>query len=275
MTTTLFTRITLVVVLALVLTSAASLAIASPDPSPNSTKFSVRFQKGLLSVEAEDGAWEQFLQELRRKSGIVFHLINISLEGNVTASFKDLPLERAVKQLFGRDVNLMFVYGNRKPPLLTSGLPSEVWLFGRDHTGIARTFRLKDTEAHSVPPDLEDANDPAQAIVREFERNPQAARDAARRHPDPTVRLMAIAYLGEHANEQSIKILLDLLQDRDAHMRQSALEALGPSVENDPQIRKVIAHVMETTQDPEIRQLVADSLGVQLDKDKGDPDSHK
>ena len=46
-------------------------------------------------------------------------------------------------------------------------------------------------------------------------------------------------------------------------------------MENDPQIRKVMAHVMETTQDPEIRQLVADSLGVQLDKDKGDPDSHK
>jgi len=58
-------------------------------------------------------------------------------------------------------------------------------------------------------------------------------------------------------------------------MRQSALEALGSSLENDPQIRKVIANVMETTQDPEIRQLVADSLGVQLDKDKGDPDSHK
>ena len=274
MTTTLFTRITLVVVLALVLTSAASLAIASPDPSPNSTKFSVRFQKGLLSVEAEDGAWEQFLQELRRKSGIVFHLKNISLEGYVTASFKDLPLERAVQQLFGRDVNFMFVYRNRKPPLLTSGLPSEVWIFGRGTGQISKSFRRADTQ-DSVPPDLEDANDPAQAIVREFGRNPQAARDAARRHPDPTVRLMAIAYLGEHANEQSIKILLDLLQDHDAHMRQSALEALGPSVENDPQIRKVMAHVMETTQDPEIRQLVADSLGVQLDKDKGDPDSHK
>jgi hypothetical protein len=274
MTTTLFTSITLVVVLALRLTSAASLAIASPDPSPNSTKFSVRLQKGLLSVETEEGAWEKFLQELRRKCGIVFHLINISLEGTVTASFKDLPLERAIQQLFGRDVNFMFVYRNRQPPLLTSGLPSEVWVFGRGTGQISKTFRRADTQ-DSVPPDLEDANDPAQAIVREFERNPQAARDAARRHPDPTVRLMAIAYLGEHANEQSIKILLDLLQDHDAHMRQSALEALGPSVENNPQVRKVMAHVMETTEDPEIRQLVADSLGVELEKDKIDRDSHK
>ena len=168
----------------------------------------------------------------------------------------------------------MFVYRNRKPPLLTSGLPSEVWVFGRGTGQISKTFRRADTE-DSVSPDLEDANDPTQAIVREFERNPQAARDAARRHPDPTIRLMAIAYLGEHANEQSIKVLLDLLQDHDAHMRQSALEALGPSVENNPQVRKVMAQVMETTEDPEIRQLMADSLGVELEKDKIDRDSHK
>ena len=275
MTTFLWSTIILAVVLALGLNSAASPAIASPEHSPNSRNFWVQFQKGLLSVKAEAGAWEKFLQELRRKSGIVFHLINISLEGNVTTSFKDLPLERAVQQLFGRDVNFMFVYRNRKPPLLTSGLPSEVWVFGRGTGEISKTFRIADTEARSVPPDLEDANDPDQAIVRQFERNPQAARDAARRHPDPTIRLMAIAYLGEHANEQSTKVLLDLLQDHDAHMRQSALEALGPSVENDPQIRKVIAHVMETTQDPEIRQLLADSLGVQPEKDKIDRDSHK
>ena len=67
MTTTLFTRITLVVVLALVLTSAASLTIAPPDPSPNSTKFSVRFQKLHLSVEAETGALEKFLDPQVRK----------------------------------------------------------------------------------------------------------------------------------------------------------------------------------------------------------------
>jgi len=146
MSTTSFTRIILVVVLALGLTCAASLAIASPDPSSNSTKFSVRLQKGLLSVDAEEGAWEKFLQELRRKSGIVFHLINISLEGNVTASFKDLPLERAVQQLFGRDVNFMFVYRNRKPPLLSSGLPSEVWVFGRGTGEISKTFRRADTQ---------------------------------------------------------------------------------------------------------------------------------
>jgi len=67
MSTTSFTRIILVVVLALGLTSAASLAIASPDPSPNSTKFSVRFQKLHLSVEAETGAWEKFLDPQVRK----------------------------------------------------------------------------------------------------------------------------------------------------------------------------------------------------------------
>ena len=268
MTTTLWATIILVVVLSLGLNSAASPATASPEPSPNSTKFSVRFQKGLLSVEAEEGAWEKFLQELGRKSGIVFHLINISLEGTVTASFKDLPLERAVQQLFGRDVNLMFVYGNRQPPLLTSGLPSEVWVFGRDHTGIARTFRLKDTEAHSDPPDSEDANDPAQEMLREFERNPQAARDAARRHANPAIRELAIKYLGEQTTEEGMTVLLDVLRDGDPHMRQNALDALGPSVENDPRVRKVMTQVMETTRDPDVRQFVSDALGVAPEKDK-------
>ena len=58
-------------------------------------------------------------------------------------------------------------------------------------------------------------------------------------------------------------------------MRQNALDALGPSVENDPQVRKVMTQVMETTKDPEVRQLLADSLGVAPDKDKVDRDSHK
>jgi hypothetical protein len=227
-----------------------------------------------VSVESKEGSWEKLLQEFSRKSGIIFHL-NIPLEGTVTASFKDLPLERALKRLFGRDASLMLVYRTRNPTVLSFGLPSEVWIFGSGQGGISRTFGLQDTEGESVSSALEDPNDPAQEIAREFERNPQAARDAARRHPDPTIRVKAIAYLGEQANEQSIKVLLDLLQDQDAHMRQSALEALGPSVENDPQVRKVMAHVMETAEDPEIRQMVADSLGVQLDKDKVDLDSRK
>jgi hypothetical protein len=67
MMTTLWTTIILVVVLALGLNSAASPAIASPDPSPNSTKFSVQFQNGLLSVEAEERAWRKFLDPQVRK----------------------------------------------------------------------------------------------------------------------------------------------------------------------------------------------------------------
>ena len=57
-------------------------------------------------------------------------------------------------------------------------------------------------------------------------------------------------------------VLLDVLRDGDPHMRQNALDALGPSVENDPRIRKVMTQVMETTKDPDVRQFVSDALGV-------------
>jgi HEAT repeat protein len=89
-----------------------------------------------------------------------------------------------------------------------------------------------------------------------------------RDHADPAIRELAIKYLGEQTTEEGMTVLLDVLRDGDSHMRQSALDALGPSVENDPRVRKVMTQVMETTKDPDVRQFVSDALGVALEKDK-------
>jgi hypothetical protein len=149
-------------------------ALAVSEANPNSS-LRVRFQKALVSIEAKEVSWVQLLEDLSRKSGIVFHT-RTSIEGPVTVSFRNLPLDRALQHLFGRDANFMFVYGNPHSKISSAGLPAEVWIFGGGQRAISQTFGLQDAE-----PALEDANDPAQEMLKEFERNPQAARDAARR----------------------------------------------------------------------------------------------
>ena len=264
MTKTLWGLVLLVVVLALGFNSTASPAIASPEPSPNSSKLGVRFQKGLLSMEVKEASWVKLLEELSRTIGIVFH-INIRLEGSVTASFNDLPVERALEHLFGRDANFMFLYRNRHLKHALSSLPSEVWILGRGQEGISKTFGLQDTEAESTPSALEDTNDPAQEIVRKFESNPRAAREFAQRHPDPRVQRVAITYLGEQATAEAIEVLFLLLQDRESSVRQNALEALGPLVQHHRPVRENLVKILERSEESDTRQLIADSLGVSLD----------
>jgi hypothetical protein len=234
---------------------------SSARETDSTSTYRVHFQKSLVSIEAKEVPSLRLLEDLSKKSGIVFHA-RIPLEGTVTASFSNLPLERALQNLFGPDANFMFVYGNTNRKSSSGASPSEVWILGAGQRVAARTIGLDDTE-----PAADEADDQLQKTMREFERNPKAARDAARRHPDPAVREIAISYLGEQTSEEGITVLLDILGETDPHMRQSALGALGPSVENDPRVRKVMTHVMQTTKDPDVRQFVADALGVPADKD--------
>jgi hypothetical protein len=255
-----------------------SLASAAADPEPAGR---IQFQKALLSIEAKDVSWAGLLADVSLKTGIIFHT-KISVAGLVNVRFNDLPIERAMENLFGRDANMMFVYGNQRPNGSVSDVPSEIWIFGSGPLTTIRSFVPQGADEHSVETVAEHAEDPAEEIAnqvaKDFNRNPESARAAARSHPDPIIRLRAIGYLGEQAigylghapDEQAMNVLLDLVQDRDPHMRQSAVDALGPLVENNPRVRTIMTHVMNTTADPEIRQMVADSLGVQLDAARSD-----
>src|SRR6267142_1419258 len=62
--------------------------------------------------------------ELARTSGVVVHL-QPELEGTVTASFENVPAERAIKRLFGLDAQYVFRYDAAD----SSAVPTEVWVW--------------------------------------------------------------------------------------------------------------------------------------------------
>jgi hypothetical protein len=183
------------------------------------------------------------------------------VEGTLTLSFRDLPLDRALQNLFGSDANFMFVYRNPPSQIGLGALPAEVWIFREGQSERVHTVISEDADANS-----DEAGEAINKLLNEFERNPQAAKDAARRHSDPAVRETAIKYLGERRTEDGLTVLLDVLRERDPHMRQTALDALGSAIENDPRVREFMTQVIQTTKDPEVKQFVADALGVTADK---------
>ena len=242
------------------LSATAGGAGAAPEPS----ELLLRFHKGLLSIEAREISWAKLLDEMSRRTGITLR-VRLPLIGLVTASLQNLPVERALEQLFGREVNFLYVYNSRHPRHGMLNSPSEAWIFGRLQAGSSASFESSEPAGLSA---LNEANDSTGQIVKTFESNPRAAREFAQRHPDPRVQRMAITYLGEQATAEAIEVLFLLLQDRESSVRQNALEALGPLVQHHRPVRENLVKILERSDDNDTRQLIADSLGVSLENIK-------
>lgn len=237
----------------------ASQAIASDRAEPSA--LSVRFAAGLLSIEARNVSWPELLAELSRQTGTTLH-INIPLQGTVTFSIIGLGLERALLRLFGPEADFMFVY--REPPetKVVSSLLSDVWVFGRGGLG---TRGPEPAHNHTV---LSRTGSPEDELQTEFESNPQSAHGAALTSADVDVRFKAIAYLGQSADQQAVKSLLQLFHDPDPDVRRSAVEAVGRLAESDAQVRSALTDVMKKSRDVDTRQLAASYLGISLTDEK-------
>jgi len=80
----------------------------APPSSAASTSASVR--DGRLSVETRGEALGDVLAEIKKKSGITFH-VRKTLPGDaITASFRDVPVESAIQRRLGRDFDLVWFY---------------------------------------------------------------------------------------------------------------------------------------------------------------------
>jgi hypothetical protein len=244
----------LMATMALGMSANAPSAVVATDVAPKSTFF-VHCDNDRVSIEAKDAVRAQLVNDLSRKTGIVFH-VRTAMDQSLTLSFRDLPLNRALQHVFGPQANFMFVYRSPRVRRAETELPIEVWVFGQSESGAHRVITPEEEE-----PALDEAAVALQQIINEFERNPQAAKDAARRHSDPTVREAAIRYIGQRKTDDGIAVLLEILRETDPHMRQTAFEALGASVENDPRVRKFMNELVQTAKDPAVKEFAADALG--------------
>lgn len=106
-----------------------------PAPAAEDRPVRSELRAGLLSLEATAQPWTLVVDELARTTGLAVRVLP-KLEGTVTVSFEDLPVEHAVRRLFGPDVALVFGYdgpGSLAPP-------ARVWILGPRREASAVVF---------------------------------------------------------------------------------------------------------------------------------------
>ena len=105
------------VVAAVMLLGVESLEAAGELPSR-----SVDLNNGLLTIEAQGRPWGEVLDDLRRVTGISVQL-QFQPAGSVSCSFTNLPVEHALRRLFGLHRHYVFDYETASAPL-----PRVVWV---------------------------------------------------------------------------------------------------------------------------------------------------
>ena len=240
---------------------------ASSTPRPVSRLLWVGFQNGLLSLEAKDVPAPRVLHEVCAKTGVVLQA-SVPLKGSVTASFKDLPVEPAFRRLFGSDVNFIFLYHGQKPASGSVAVPSDVWVLAKGTGEAPKTANTPPDKEAVAPSATGDSQQPTLEIEREFERNPLAAQNAAVGSRSQEVRLTAIAYLGQQPTQDSVDVLMKVARldpSAEPPVQQSAMDALMRLAQSSPQVQEILAEHVQTRGDPDMRQLAADILGIQVE----------
>jgi len=238
----------------------AALVVSAPRGVRAGSALWVDFHHGLLSVDVTQGAWDAVVQEVARRTGIRLHLA-LPLTGTITAAFTDLPVERALKRLFGPEANFIFLYPNQALPLTAVIPPADVWVLGRDRSEVPGPSRQREPLTGWIAPP-ESPPESNRDEAREFDRHPELAREMALNAPDVMQRLRAIDYLRQQATPEAMSVLLEVVHDEHPRIRQRALEVLGPLASSDPAIERALVQVFETAVDPQEREFIANFLGL-------------
>lgn len=253
----------------------------------------VSFRNGLLSVEANGRTLGDLLAEIRQKSGITFTMRKTQASDLVTVSFRDVPIEAAIRRLVARDFDLVWFYAPSRSGQGTP-MPIEVWVVGRgegagafvaDAGAVPRpprpagnadlTVRPATAEdpagepgATALPPFIAALNDPDPRVRAAAAGALGAADKRGAIEPpgpvpapdgEPDVRIAAAEATGGAAGSASVAPLGRLLtQDSDSGVRAAAADALG-AIGSPESVALLRAGL--TDADPQVRAAVVQALG--------------
>jgi HEAT repeats len=184
----------------------------------------VAFRDGLLSVQAKQGAWTKVLNEVSRKTGILFHR-STPLQGSVSLSFKDLPLKRALERLFGPEANFVFRYPEGVEASESLSAPKEVWVLGKIGTGVSALPQATSAEAEAESDPLLAATDETVDDQAQIDHLVEWVQNE-----DPGIRLQALLTLAESgsADEGTVRSALEsALSDENATVRSYAIQIIA------------------------------------------------
>jgi HEAT repeats len=211
--------------------------------------LSVTLKNGRLSIGAKQASWQELLKQIHYKTGIPIHCA-IPLQGSVTVSFSELPVQEAVERLFGPGADFVFRYPKRTSPTLAA--PQEVWVTGSFLGHDVQAIQATASKSKNTPKPQEAGRQDAKSIddLLNKVQNEENAEE----------RTQALASLSgqDKADEGAYKLALDAaLSDKDASVREYAVQALA----NQPG-QKAMEQMRQALQDkaPGVRIKAAESV---------------
>lgn len=206
---------------------------------PESQTLRLRFDDGLLSLHANQRTYAEVLVAIQKETGIRFRY-TIPMSEAVTLSFKDVPVQEALKRLLGREAQLMFRFSEGQSVASRAGVPEEVWILGKVSGPIAEAGGPADKSAASVgesgvartqspvPPAPADERQPDADPTTNEQLGMESLIETAQSE-DPMRRLQAVSALAAsgNADQETVNAALDAaLTDEDAVVRAQAVQAL-------------------------------------------------
>lgn len=179
---------------------------------PVTAPIEVKIREGLLTVNARDAPLADVLRTIGEIAGFKV-VIRGDLSTAVTKSFADVPLDKVISRLIGKNSWIM-IYGPSDGDGRVSA-PSELLVYGSRDTGTATVMQPTTVTSNMAPPESSPAS-LEESILKDLAG------------PDRHARARAIGMLGRLKDENSIDILIQLLsEEEDPSVRQTAVVALG------------------------------------------------
>jgi hypothetical protein len=208
--------------------------------TPESQSLHLRFNDGLLSLHASQQPYAEVLGAIQKESGIRFHY-TIPIAAVVTVSFKDVPVQEALKRLLGREAQLMFRFPEGPSAASRAAVPEEVWILGKVSDLVSEAAGPADKSAASVGEGAvaraQSPEPPAPADEPQPDADPATSEQPdieslieTSKSEDPMRRLQALLTLVASAPVDQgtvVDAALDAaLADKDAMVRAQAVQAL-------------------------------------------------
>jgi len=238
-----------VLVLQAALPGAEALALVARGAEP------IEVREGRVTAVIVESPLPTLLRAIARQSGIDI-VLHASLEGTVSVTFRDVPLEEALRRIL-RTTNAVFIYSQRSAahvgaPPARAGVPqarlSEVHIYpGSTSVAASAPVVVRDAEPTTASMTTRSRltaeatknllgnrsrisqKRAATTLGRTYDaKNVGPLAQALAEDEDATVRLSAVKALGKLRSEQAVGPLGDaLLADPDFDVREATARALG------------------------------------------------
>jgi hypothetical protein len=185
---------------------------AFKSQTPESLSLRLRFDDGLLSLHANQRPFAEVLGAIQKETGIRFHY-TIPMAEAVTLSFKDVPVQEALKRLLGHEAQFVFRFPEGPSAASRAGVPEDVWILGKVSGPTAEVSGPTDKSAASIGEG---------GVARVQSPEPLAPADEPQPDADPAT-----------TEQPDIESLIETTQSEDPIQRLQAVSALAGSGQTD------------------------------------------